>query len=288
MHVGGDANEFGLAALFSEHWTKFHPSSGAQFDEEWITALVEASLARVGSEDSRTIKFEQFVELLCFAPLPAMLPKELQCHLLDVAANVMDHKVDLSQGPLIGDTTGGGQGDFQAEMALQIELEARHLTPRENTPRGEPLSAGDAQPIDAASANRLNMASEVSGISIEELPDVQLIERVATKLFALIDADDNGCVSKDELIDACLMYDERVPIDGIEDTFEAVESFCDSTNGRGLEYDQFFMWCILMFGDCSNEEFASGTREFASAVQRAVEARENFFDEDDSDFSSDE
>lgn len=49
------------------------------------------------------------------------------------------------------------------------------------------------------------LQSEVSGISISELPDVQLIERVATKLFALIDADDNGYVSKDELIDACLM-----------------------------------------------------------------------------------
>ena len=39
MHVGGDANEFGLAALFSEHWTKFHQLSDAQFDEEWWVPL---------------------------------------------------------------------------------------------------------------------------------------------------------------------------------------------------------------------------------------------------------
>ena len=79
-----------------------------------------------------------------------------------------------------------------------------------------------------------------------------------------------------------------MPIDGIEDTFEAVESFSSMDNSRGLEYDQFFMWCILMFGDCSNEEFASGTREFSSAVQRAVEARDNFFDDDDDESSSDD
>ena len=59
----------------------------------------------------------------------------------------------MSQGSLIGDATvvlaldgphelnpclsQEGLGDqFQAEKALQLELEERHLTPRENTPRG--------------------------------------------------------------------------------------------------------------------------------------------------------
>lgn len=289
MHVGGDANEFGLAALFSEHYTKFHISPDeAQFDEDWITALVEASLARVGSEESRTIRFEQFVELLCFDPLAAMVPKVLQQHMLHVAAYVTQHKIDTSRGPLDASALSGASNAFQKEMALQVELEERHLTPRDN--QGSPISPQNSEPQDAASANRLRMASEVSGISIEELPDVQLIERVATKLFMLIDADENGSVSKDELIDACLMYDERVPIDGIEDTFEAVESFNDTEEvSRGLNYDQFFMWCILMFGDCSNEEFASGTREFSSAVQRAIEAREQFLDDtEESDFDDDD
>ena len=82
-------------------------------------------------------------------------------------------------------------------------------------------------------------------------------------------------MSKDELIDACLMYDERVPIEGIEDTFEAVESFSGDSDGTGLVYDQFFMWVILMFGDCSNAEFASGTREFAMAISNSKSVRED-------------
>ena len=68
-------------------------------------------------------------------------------------------------------------------------------------------------------------------------PQCALLNYVICRLFGIIDADSNGRVSKDELIDACLMYDERVPIEGIEDTFEAVESFSGGNGGTGLGYD---------------------------------------------------
>jgi hypothetical protein len=108
------------------------------------------------------------------------------------------------------------------------------------------------------------------------LPDIELLEGVSSKLFEVIDADNNQSVSRDEIIDACLMYDERVPIDGIEDTFDAVVSFtADMASEDTLNYEQFFLWVVLMFGDCSNAEFVDGTRQFAHALQDALSVKKS-------------
>ena len=135
------------------------------------------------------------------------------------------------------------------------------------------------------------LQAEICGIEIEDLPDWKLLEEVATKLFGLLDGDGNGYVSREEVVDACLLYDERVPVDGIEDTFEAIVSFCPAVDyevaGEGLDYDQFYMWCVLMFGDCSSNEFVQGTREFATSLETQLGV-EDESDSDDSDDDSDD
>ena len=60
------------------------------------------------------------------------------------------------------------------------------------------------------------------------MPDLNLIESVTSRLMELLGPE--GFVTEDSIIDACLAYDERVPVDGIYETFDAIESFrCHST-----------------------------------------------------------
>ena len=42
---------------------------------------------------------------------------------------------------------------------------------------------------------------------------------------------------------------------------------------RGLNFDHFYLWLVLMFGDCTNDEFESGTQEFRIAIDAASKAR---------------
>ena len=65
-------------------------------------------------------------------------------------------------------------------------------------------------------------------------------------------------------LDDC-RYDDRSPKEGIEDTFYAVEDEVEP-DPRGLSRDHFFLWLVLMFGDCTNDEFESATLEFTNAI----------------------
>ena len=125
------------------------------------------------------------------------------------------------------------------------------------------------------------------------MPDLDLIESVTSRLMELLGPE--GFVTEDSIIDACLAYDERVPVDGIYETFDAIESFryhftdckhlvqsvvssgapavccecCVSSgapNLEGLTYDEVFMWTVLMFGDCGNAEFRAGKPLQASLI----------------------
>ena len=51
-------------------------------------------------------------------------------------------------------------------------------------------------------------------------------------------------------------YDERVPVDMIEDAFDAVEDAMEP-NLEGLTFNHFYLWLVLMFGGCSNADFES-------------------------------
>merc|ERR1712166_317769 len=162
-------------------------------------------------------------------------------------------------------------GNISQEIAA---LEAKCLTPRENLPSPNHEFAAAMDDADHALAE---LAAEVSGIPIDQLPDAHLIKAAAKELFELMDADDSQFLSKDELIDACLMYDDRVPIEGIEDTFYAVEDEIEP-DPQGLTFDHFYLWLVLMFGDCTNDEFESGTQEFKVAINAASQARTDMED----------
>ena len=130
-------------------------------------------------------------------------------------------------------------------------------------PRSQTLGLDDA---DHALAT---LAAEVSGFPMDQLPDAHLIKAAAKELFELMDADDSQFLSKDELIDACLMYDDRVPIEGIEDTFYAVEDEIEP-DPQGLTFDHFYLWLVLIFGDCTNDEFESGASLFCVNVRHKL------------------
>eukprot|EP00658_Telonema_sp_P-2_P029845 TRINITY_DN22635_c0_g1_i1.p1 TRINITY_DN22635_c0_g1~~TRINITY_DN22635_c0_g1_i1.p1 ORF type:complete len:202 (-),score=34.29 TRINITY_DN22635_c0_g1_i1:91-696(-) len=189
-----------------------------------------------------------------------------------LAQHLTGQEVDLSLPPL---DEGLGEHVLQAKPskleASQISaLEARCLTPRDNSaPRAKTLSSA---PLTEHHKKLNNLAADVAGIPEDELPDPALIKAAAHELFELMDADHSGYLSKDELIDSCLMYDDRVPIEGIEDTFYAVEDEIEP-DPRGLCFDHFYLWLVLMFGDCTNDEFESGTQEFRIAIDAACKAR---------------
>ena len=68
------------------------------------------------------------------------------------------------------------------QLAMQThELEQRLLTPRIELSPVSPSQPAPDQQLDEASQRRLEMAAQVSGIDIVDLPDVELIEKVATR-----------------------------------------------------------------------------------------------------------
>ena len=48
-----------------------------------------------------------------------------------------------------------------------------------------------------------------------------------------------------DVIDVCLVYDARVSEDGVLTTIEAVDG------ESGLDEETFYLWLVVMFGDCS-------------------------------------
>ena len=63
----------------------------------------------------------------------------------------------------------------------------------------------------------------------------------------------------------CEIYDDRVPVEGIRDTLAAVDGH------NALTERELYHWVILMFGDCSEEEFFSGANEFGTAAGKDQE-----------------
>ena len=65
--------------------------------------LVDNCLKRADPTGDRSVKFDGFLQMMCFAPLCSILPEELQPHILQLTANVTQHEVKSSQIDVLHD-----------------------------------------------------------------------------------------------------------------------------------------------------------------------------------------
>ena len=106
-------------------------------------------------------------------------------------------------------------------------------------------------------------AAELAGYSLDTLPSAKLLDGTVRWLFSLLE-DKDGSVHRDRILAASLAYDDRIEEDGILETLEEI-----GVEKTRLQLREFYNWVILMFGECSEEEFIGGTSDFGDAA-RAV------------------
>jgi len=117
--------------------------------------------------------------------------------------------------------------------------------------------------ISAADIALRTEAADLAGIDCSKLPPIPLLKSTVKHLHGILASERTGKIQAEDLIRACMIYDDRVPLEGIQDTFAAVEG------ENGMDEKRFYLWLILMFGDCSEDEFISGTAEFGEAAESA-------------------
>ena len=108
-------------------------------------------------------------------------------------------------------------------------------------------------------------SAEIAGIDVNQLPEAKLLKGVVRWIFELLDDHRTGKITAAKLIRVCEIYDDRVPVEGIRDTLAAVDGH------NSLTERELYHWVVLMFGDCSEEEFFSGANEFGAAATKDQE-----------------
>ena len=93
----------------------------------------------------------------------------------------------------------------------------------------------------------------------------QMIQQGSTELFRALDVDNDDHVSPSELIDVCLKFDKRAPVNLIAATFD--QAYARSQEGSqsqhmgGLEYKQFFaLFCTTL------DKVETGTSDFSTVT----------------------
>ena len=76
--------------------------------------LVDNCLKRADPTGDRSVKFDGFLQMMCFAPLCSILPEELQPHILQLTAHVTQHEVKSSQMYCITNTQCACTGGYVA------------------------------------------------------------------------------------------------------------------------------------------------------------------------------
>ena len=103
-------------------------------------------------------------------------------------------------------------------------------------------------------------AADIAGIDVGLLPEAKLLKGVVRWIYELLCDKGSGEIKANKLIRVCEIYDDRVPVEGIRDTLAAVDGV------NSLTENKLYHWVILMFGDCSEDEFFSGANEFGTAA----------------------
>ena len=88
-----------------------------------------------------------------------------------------------------------------------------------------------------------------------------MLAGVVKWLFALLCDDMTGSISAAKMIVACKLFDDRIPIEGLDETLKVVDA------ADGVTERKLYHWVVLMFGDCSPDEFLSGIDELGEAAK---------------------
>jgi len=119
-------------------------------------------------------------------------------------------------------------------------------------------------------------AARLANIELHTIPPSCLVQAVVRWLFLVLRGGDHSPptptndyeprIQPEQLIAACLLYDDRVPRTSVEDTMAAVGG-----GKEGLTQEMLYLWTVLMFGASPEDEFLSGTSMFGLAATQVPE-----------------
>jgi len=101
----------------------------------------------------------------------------------------------------------------------------------------------------------------ITGCDLESLPSAQVLDGVVKWLYTLLSDDKGGTISAAKMIVACKLFDDRIPVEGLDETLKVVDGV------GGLTERKLYHWLVLMFGDCSVDEFLKGVDEIGEAAK---------------------
>ena len=128
-----------------------------------------------------------------------------------------------------------------------------------------PISVASIDPsvVDPKDEELRREAAEVAGVDVETLPKTPVLAMVVKWLFSLLVEEKGGLVAAGKIKQVCTVFDEQVPMEGIDDTLAVVDA-----DAKGLNERQLYVWVVLMFGDCTREEFQEGVNAFGEAASK--------------------
>eukprot|EP00658_Telonema_sp_P-2_P076530 TRINITY_DN6715_c0_g2_i1.p1 TRINITY_DN6715_c0_g2~~TRINITY_DN6715_c0_g2_i1.p1 ORF type:complete len:285 (+),score=86.10 TRINITY_DN6715_c0_g2_i1:227-1081(+) len=100
-------------------------------------------------------------------------------------------------------------------------------------------------------------------MAAKKLKNAQKI--MADKMFMVYDTDGSGALDIQEFCCIVQQYDHMIDPSAVQRTFEMV------TNGDPLmSREQFYEWILMLFGECSDQEFVSGIEELIKAKDKKL------------------
>lgn len=154
-------------------------------------------------------------------------------------SNIMNLKVS-SDSPLL------------KKQQQQVALEAQYTVCDHNIKQSD----------GSIEANQLRQeAAKIADIDADSLPGAKDLKEMVDWLFHLLVEEKGGKVTAAKMIVCMKVFDDQIPISVVNDTLLAVEAM-DTLDARRL-----YHWVVLMFGDCSEEEFLSNVLEFGEAAK---------------------
>jgi len=147
----------------------------------------------------------------------------------------------------------------RADAAQQIQATMRGKKTRDRV-GGMLVDGSNMPPPDVMRRE----AAKLTGLVETALPSAKLLSGTSRWLFSMLKNPDDGYVHAEKVMEACLMYDDSVSEDGIIGTLESIEA------SEKLTEIDLYNWIVLMFGDCSEDEFIGGATDFGEAARLVI------------------
>jgi hypothetical protein len=93
------------------------------------------------------------------------------------------------------------------------------------------------------------------------LPDAAVLRDVVNTLFNVLVNKNSTAITTTKVVVTCRLFDDRIPIEVLEETMRSVDANGDGT----MSEDDLYRWVVLMFGDCTTDELLGGVRQLGEA-----------------------